>query len=170
MSQHLSFAGNVDQGAPKSQWQWTESSLDSLRQILIFSWTYTLLLKPPAFYLTFSTLCVFSFTLPGESTVTPRLLSCLSVALMTLSLSTPLVSVSEATSAASSISWCVGPASITNPDFKGRWSCSSEVFKRWFTWPYRKREHMAKTSWHTGTVKYQNPDLFLHNFKYKLMD
>lgn len=100
--------------------------------------------KPPAFYLAFSTLCVFSFILPGEFTATPRLLSCLSVALMTLSLSTSPVWVSEATSAVSSISWYVGPSSTTNPDFKGKWSCSSEVFKRWFTWPYRKRSTWQK--------------------------
>lgn len=107
--------------------------------------------KPAAFYLALSTLCVFSFILPGEPTVTPRLLSCLSVALRTLSLSTPPVVVSEATSAVPSISSYLGPSSWTDPDFKGKWSCSSEVFKRWFTWPYRKREqgrdHMAKTSW-----------------------
>lgn len=122
-----------------------QSSLDSLSQIFIFSWICTLLLRTTSiFYLALSTLCVFSFILPGESTVTPRLLSCLSVALMTLPLSTPPVSVSEATSAVSSISWYVGPSSTTNPDFKGKWSCSSEVFKRWFTWPYRKRSTWQK--------------------------
>lgn len=156
MSQHFSFAGKVAQSAPKSQWQWTESSVDSLSQYPFSVGSTHYYSKPPAFYLAFSTLCVFSFTVPGESTVTPRLLSCLSVALMTLSLSTPLVSVAEATSAVSSVSLYVGPLSISNPDFKGKWSCSSEVFKRWFTWPYRKREHVEKTSWHPGTVKYQN--------------
>lgn len=45
MSQRSNFAGNADQVAPKSQWQWTESSLDSLSQIFIFSWMYPLLFK-----------------------------------------------------------------------------------------------------------------------------
>lgn len=151
MSQCFIFAGNVDQVAKQIPSGSKPSPfLLLLESIFILVTATNSCSKQPVFYLAFSTLWVFFFNLPGESIVTPRLFSCLSVALITLSLSTTSLSVSEAMSVVSSISWHLGPSSLMKPDFTAKWSCSSEDFRRWFTWPYRKREqeryHMGKTT------------------------